>query len=604
MSRVDAGQTIGSRTLVARNAVLTLLTAVLLAATGCVDGKLNVWEIFKPEFWGKEGPNSKVQPSSAVSPMVNSLAVRSTVASYAYFEGMRMMRVRGYGLVAGLGDRGSKECPRQVRDRLVQEIIKKRGVGVPGALGPQRSPEEIVDSQDTAVVLVQGEIPSAATRGTRFDIQIRALEGTQTTSLEGGTLYTCDLHYFRADSDRTLLEGDTLATAQGPIFINPFADEPGSATQVNPRRGLIVGGGKVLVSRKIRLDLVSPSYQLVRRIARRINDRFSPGPKVADPLSPGRIQIAVPPGYVGREDHFLQLVRHLYVPEEAGFAERRTRQLAKEILDPQSPHNDIGLAWESIGRTVIPAVRKLYGDRRAHVNYFAARTGLRLGDVMAVDVLADHARNTRSPYRMEAIHELGRATHLTSAAGVLRELLSDTTPQVRVLAYEMLRKSGDEAIRTYVCGKSNFALDVIDAAGEFLIYCKRTEQQRIALFGKDLTCTPPLFYAHHKGDITISSNESDKQLTLIRKTPFHNLVGTTQVDLNAINLIKMLGDDPQQDRHENVTGLGLTYSHVVHALNALCRDGGLPANFMFEAPSLSDYFGPLDKSDRPESELE
>ena len=52
--------------------------------------------------------NNKEKPelvSGAVNPLTESAAFQDTISEVAWIEGMRRMRVRGYGIVAGLGTR-------------------------------------------------------------------------------------------------------------------------------------------------------------------------------------------------------------------------------------------------------------------------------------------------------------------------------------------------------------------------------------------------------------------------------------------------------------------------------------------------------------------
>src|SRR3990167_1386736 len=89
--------------------------------------------------------------------------------------------------------------------------------------------------------------------------------------------------------------------------------------------------------------------------------------------------------------------------------ETRAKELAGELTRPEAPLNKVGLALEGIGISVLPMIKPLYTHSRKPVNYYAARTGLRLGDALALDVIIRHANDEKSPFRREAIHELGDA---------------------------------------------------------------------------------------------------------------------------------------------------------------------------------------------------
>ena len=76
--------------------------------------------------------------------------------------------------------------------------------------------DEFINSPNTAVVIVDGIMPAAVTKNEYFDVRVRALPGTQTTSLEDGWLYGAELKATGSFG----LTIKVLAEAQGPIFID------------------------------------------------------------------------------------------------------------------------------------------------------------------------------------------------------------------------------------------------------------------------------------------------------------------------------------------------------------------------------------------------
>ena len=87
--------------------------------------------------------------------------------------------------------------------------MEQRGVGQMAFKAGDMSPEAMLSSMDTAVVIVEGIIPPASVGrlsppsvsgrkpltvpGTSFDLRVHVDPQTGTTSLEGGRLYTADL---------------------------------------------------------------------------------------------------------------------------------------------------------------------------------------------------------------------------------------------------------------------------------------------------------------------------------------------------------------------------------------------------------------------------
>ena len=541
--------------------------------------------------------------SGVDNPLTDSMAFRDTVSEVAWIEGLRRMRVRGYGIVAGLGTRGSSECPRSVRQRLVQTMYKMERFAERGRDALPITPEQIIDDRDTAVVTVGGEIPAAAQVGDRFDLTVRALPGTQTTSLEGGRLYDCDLHIQR-EVGGGAIEGRCLATGAGPAFVNPWSQSESAATRANPRIGTILGGGRVGKARRVRLVLEHPSYRQAIAVAECINARFPKQRKVADGQTPAHVKLRIPREFADNPKHFLDVVRHLYLPTTPGFLDRRAAALVEEMLDPDAPHMDIVLAFEGIGRTTLPLLQKLYGDARAHASFYAGVAGMRLADRAAVEPVAACALNPRSPYRVAAVRELSATKDMYRPASVLRTLLDDADPRVRVMAYEGLRKRNDVAVTSTLIGGDNFYLDLVQCSGRNLVYATRTGERRIALFGETTRCVPPVFFCDDDGMITISAQEGDQQLTLLRKARFRDRVSPPiPAPLNVADLIPMLGGDPVVEDGDLVSGLVVPYSLVVKVLADLCGSGSLNADFILEQTTITDLFGPVRAGGRGESEL-
>ncbi len=569
-----------------------MLAALGVSLCGCKDGKI---------VWFTE---PRREPDVVISRTDQSPAVRDTVGINVQIEGMRRMRVRGYGLVVGLGENGSSDCPRQVREQLIQEILKRPEI----ALSPDGvrniDPERLIDDAATAVVVVQGEIPAAAPSGTRFDVTVEAIAGSQTRSLEGGRLFTCDLRVFRDVSPGASLSGQVLATADGPVFLNPFGGEGEDvATTVSLRRGYILGGGKSSTDRRLALVLTSPSYQRAIAITERINARFPERDKIADAISHSKISLRLPKAYEDDPRHFLALVEHLFIPTRTGFADERTVELIDELKKPDSLHTDIALALEGIGKGVIPKLTPLYSDERSHVHFYAALAGLRLGDDAALHVMQMHALDPKSKYRLEAIEALGGAGKIGRAALPLRRCLSDDDPFVQVAAYEGLRKRYDPTLRSTVVGGDNFVLDDVEADGEPLVYAKRAKDQRIALIGGPLRFTPPVFYRQADGLLTVTAGEGDQNITVLCKHPLSGtLLEPVQVGLGVDEVLRVLGSPRKRDAKK--PGLGIEYSTIVQMLHTLCSSKSINARFMLEQPdSTSELFGPLSEPGRPESEL-
>lgn len=565
------------------------VAAPLLLCLACNDGKAK-WP------WTKE---EKPAPKPvSVAPV--SQSAEGTIRAFGYVEGMRKLRVRGFGIVGGLANTGGGDCPDEIRKYLEAEIRRRNNVN-----NLDVNPKDILDNPTYAAVVVTGDIPAAAVKGERFDLLARSL-GSQATSLEGGRLYFCDLKLFQP-TPRGVIEGRAIAEAAGPVYVSPFGQEEAAASKSDPRFGRVLGGGRLKEDRRIQFILNSPSYGIAARLRDRINGRFGASKSVADAVSPSRIRITVPEEYRSRTRLFIDLLLHTPVASEPVALQRRAAALAEEIVHPLSEYEDIAMTWEAIGRSVVPTINRLYNHRSEAAAYYAARTGLRLGDDLALDVVVRHARTPRSPFREAAVRELGLAVRNNRAGEELRRLLDDADNRIRILAHEGLVQRGDRAIESRRVWDDGFVLDVVDCSGPPLIYVRQSEQQRIALFTRGLTLMSPAMYGYrydHDHDlVTISTRKGDRDVWVVRRNPIHNRVSDPiRAPADLAKLLEFLGGPPKPISG-GMEGMGLSYSVIVDFLNDQTKVSTIPATLVMERPLLADSAGRTLSRERPESEF-
>lgn len=574
--------------------------------------------------WGKPKAPVAPRPQGTMSDLSgftrthSSPAIEGTIGSVSYLQGDRLMRVRGYGLVVGLQGKGSRSSLPAVREYLIREIRRARMKNLHTEYA--KTPEELVDDPGSAVVEVMGEIPAAASKGQTFDVYVTAASfDPDTESIAGGYLLLCDLKMFREVSPQEIIEGRTLAKARGPIFSNPFTGPDMSAVGGNPREGRVLAGGVVLADRELSLVTVNESYALVRQIQNAINQTFICKPEAATGLTHTTVKLRIPPEFRGRERRFLELVMHLPLVSSASARQARIKQLTAEMVRPDAPLEDVALSLEGMGQTVVGPLQALYTHRRREVNYYAARTGLRLGDPLALEVVGHHAREEKSPFRAAAIRELGEADQSPAvresggramalrASALLRELLMSSDPRIQILAYESLRKVDRHSVHTRLVGENpeNFILDVVPSDGPMLIYARRTRTRRVALIGGDrMIVQPPFLYSGEGKPILISVVPEDRFISVLKKDQRgRTVVGPLRVGPSLPHFTHFLGNDPEVDLTGQLQGLGLEYSAVLDVLYRLCEKGAITANFRWEEPGIEDLIGPLKPPGRPESEL-
>ncbi len=528
----------------------------------------------------------------------------NTVGGVAYMTGGRFLTVRGYGLVVGLGKNGSKECPEPLRTQMLQDIRKRMETGGIYSMDQVNlSAKNLLESLDTTVVEVTGTIPPGACKGTRFDVQVQAVAGSDTRTLEGGRLYSCSLHTYRMDNESGT-QGKPLATATGPIFQNIVASGSGATTKPDSRGGLILGGGENLSARSMELMLGSNSHRMARQIMNRINEHFGKGEPIADAMSPTRIVVKAPQEWKNNEEHFYELVMHLPLAREEEFLRSYAQGLVGLLQEPEAPAEDIALVLEATGQPAVNVVQGFYAHSNRAVRYFSARVGLRLRDSTAVDVLGREASEASSPFREAAVAELSHASDVAVARIPLRELINDRSLKIRILAYEGLARHNDEKIKRYHCGRGSFTLDIVPSNGEPVVYATRALEGRIGVIGRNVKCEPPFFYLHPSRAISISAQADQDEVTLVRRTPFGQVSEPFKRSLDLGEMVRFLGDTAElDDKTGKVIGLGLSYTQVLEVIQALSNSKATKAQLEIQNSTLADSLGAIKPMIRPESEI-
>lgn len=559
-------------------------------------------------------------------------ALRGIIASQATVRGLKPTRISGLGFVVGLNGTGGGVLNDRVAFHMEREM-GLMGVGTGAFEGTPfegMSPRRLLQSKDTAVVVVQALIPPGSPEGARFDVFVNALNAT---SLEGGRLYTTELRVGPAiafGGPQTQKVGE----ARGNIFINPFV-EPGEVDSVVSRTtGRILNGGVVTTSRNLRIVLDNPSHSRTRQIVSAINSRFPERPGDKGPIAVGRdendIEVTVPRAYLDRSSEFVQILAHVQIDQSAPhiYARRYVDALRRE------PYLADQLSWalHALGEPALPFIRELYDDSELIPRLAALRTGARLNDPRVAPNLQELALTGPDGIRTDAIELLGRVDTGPSVDETLKALLAETSLPVRVAAYEALVKRAERArFRSLVeyerfrdapigmrasaeqlrraAGMSlpsgtiqavsrvpmygKFLLDRVPV-GEPLIYVAQQGVPRIVLFGESLEIKKPAFVSAWSDRLMLVAETPDDtprlfyeaipgravRIDLATYRPSYQ----TPVESSVTELVDFFSREWSPD--QQLVGLGMTYSETVGALHELYKAGALNASFATERDRL------------------
>ncbi len=500
--------------------------------------------------------------------------------------------VKGYGLVASLPGTGSGECPPALRTAMSNYIRKQ----LPKT--SRLNPNDFIDSKNTAVVEIYGVVPQLASKGDTFDVLVRSIPRTQTTSIRGGRLYTTDMK----ELSRFIAYDQfikSLAQAEGQIFTDDFGSSP-----ADEKQGFILGGGVVDEPVRISLVLKEPNYYTANAIRNQLVQRF--GPKTAKAISPAEIELSIPAEYQNQRAKFVQLIEQTYLTANDSSLQERIRILA-DALQKDGDKNAAELGLESIGKQSLFALGGLLEHPDEAVRFHAARCMLNIGDDRGLDVLQKILENRKSPLRLDAIRAVGTGARKTDASRILSRALDDENFEIQFTAYEQLARNGDMRITRKLIG-GDFFVDSVACAGPKIIYVSRKDSPRITLFGGDIPCEKNVFVETPNRRLTANARPGDPYLSLIRIHPsLPRPIGPLQAKYDTLDIIRTACEQPDAGKQPGQRpGLGASYSDVVLLLDQMCRLGAIRAEFrlgpMTEAAKLQPPSEPIPEPTTPVAE--
>jgi len=483
-----------------------------------------------------------------------------TIGSLTEVSFTESIPVEGYGLVGGLNGTGSSECPPQLRAYLTRYIPTQ-------VSGEKIEVDKLINSANTAIVHVEGTMPTTGLKNQVFDLKVTTLAGSQTISLQGGWLYNTELTVTR----QFAITSRTLATARGAVFIDSI-DTP----KTDKRTGYILGGGTVLDEYKITVTLLSNDYLMASRIRNRLNERYSDAKAIA--VSPGRIDLSVPGKYKAQKQKFVSIVKATYLSQTPEMIEERIKTFVRELAvseDKQASET----ALEAIGRQSASKLATLLNSSNEEVRLRAGRCMLNLGDDRGLGVLAELAVNKSSAYRIEAMEAITTGAKRTDAAKILRQFLRDSDFKIRLAAYEQLRKLDDVTVTRKRIGRE-FYLDQVSNTEYKEIFVSRSGEPRIVLFGAPIYFRNNILVKSADGKIMIVSRRGERFVQVMRRHPTQPvMIGPLRSSFIVCDIIQVLCEEPPEQEGQSSGGLGVSYADMIALLKQMCDKGAIRAEF-------------------------
>ncbi|MHC4834411.1 MAG: flagellar basal body P-ring protein FlgI [Planctomycetota bacterium] len=500
---------------------------------------------------------------------VSPLNPRDTVGSMARYFAAEAVPVRGIGIVSCLAGTGSSECPPEIRSELEKYIWQQ----IPDA--GSVNPRLVIDSQDTAVVEITGVINAMATTSDRFDVILKPLSSTQTTSLDGGCLYTAELkERSRLSSVNQFTRfSKTLATAEGPVYTSRTADSSSGKWQV-------LGGGHPKQNSSVQLILNTPDFAAASVIRNRINERF--GPKTATCISEGEILLAFPLKYLEQREKFLTMVESLMLGASPQIKAEYAKTLITQLLEKTPDSERAEIALEAIGRPALDPLAPLLDHSDPDIQFHAARCMLSIGDNRPLAVLRTIVKDSSSPHQINAIRAVGLSAKRRDAMPILEGALNGSNIEARLEAYEMLLRLNSHVISRRSVSNGNFSIDSVMSTGPKVIYVYRQKTPRIVLFGAPIRCKESIFIQSETSSVIINSAASEKNISVSRRDPKRpRVIGPLMSSNDLSILIQTLGELPDIKSGGAVRpGLAVPYTEIIEILESMSKQGAVLARFI------------------------
>lgn len=461
--------------------------ATLLLVSGC--GSWAPWSVRSQSPEEKEEAKTRLLGDWAV-PSANEL---------------RPLRVEGVGLVVGLRGTGSDPRPSPQRAALLSEM-QIRGV---------KSAEAVLASPNTALVLVRGMLRPGIQEGDHFDLDVRIPGHDETSSLRGGYLLETRLAPMAVLGGR-VREGNFMATAQGPLLIDPSADKKDS---VALGRGRILGGGTTLKKgQRMLLLAIKPGKQNVLNsamIETAINRRFhsyDKGIKVgmAKAKENDYLELKIHPRYKDNIQRYVQVIRSIALRENEQQTLERLHRLEKQLGDPETASR-AALQLEAIGHKGAEALKTALASSDHEIRFYAAEALAYLDETAAAEPLAEVARDEPA-FRVYALAALSTMQDY-AAFERLRNLLDVHSAETRYGAFRALKQMNakDPLVRGEMLGAeasgSQFSYHLLQTSGPPMVHVTRSRQAEIVLFGTDQRFGCPLRGLEAGNQILITSTK-------------------------------------------------------------------------------------------------
>lgn len=491
------------------------------------------------------------------------------------------MPVGGVGLVEGLDNTGGEPPNDENRARL-EDSLRKKGI---------REVKKLLNSTESALVLVSGVIPPGTRKGDPIDLEVRIPRGSPATSLRGGVLREVMLFNYSTTNQLApgrsgvggLVLGHPVVLASGPVLVGLGDGQDESRLKV----GRIWAGGRSRIDMPFSLVLNSEDQiaSMAKLIADRVNQSFlghtrtTPGVSVAVPqVDAGSATVAlnVPAQYRQNLPRFLRVVRLIPLREPGpggleGNSPEATpyrKKLQDDLRDP-ARYVVAALRLEALGSPAIPVMKEVLAESRNPLVRFCTAEALTyLGSTSGVEELGEVVKK----------HPMLRAYALTAMASLdeaicqekLQDLLLDASDEeARYGTFRALRMLNER--NPFVRGDSvndSFWLHEIPKGPRPLVHLSTVKRAEVVLFNEPMLQPP---FSLPCGYFVVSAVSNDDKCIISLVATGADEPVRKQCSLKVADIIRTMGN------------MGATYPEVVDLLQQAQQIKSLACNLRIDA---------------------
>ena len=223
-------------------------------------------------------------------------------------------------------------------------------------------------------------------------------------------------------------------------------------------------------------------------------------------------------------------------------------------------------------------IQDLYTHPEEQPRMAALEAGAKLDDPLAVPHLLDMARTGSMEVRLAAVRLLGRMQPNPQIDVGLRPLLDDDDLDVRLTAYDALRRRKDPFLHRFQVA-DRLELDVVPSSKP-LVYIAQTGAPRIAVFGDQLMLPRPMAQSIWGGRLILKGEEGQDRILAFYRAEASQKARVEKAPLPLPEFIQFLAQPSTPN--VGMPGLNLRYGETISVLYELSRSGNLGADLRAE----------------------